>query len=63
MPDKMIVTNWILYSALCIGCAAVQAPTLEAHIDRMLGLSTLLLMLLGFFQLLLKEPFHHVHII
>jgi len=56
MPDKIIVTNWILYSALCIGCASMEAPTLEAHIDRMLGVSTLLLIVLGLFQFLLNQP-------
>jgi len=34
----------------------MEAPTLEAHIDRMLGVSTLLLIVLGLFQFLLNQP-------
>jgi len=52
MPDKMIATNWILYSALYIGCAC-QTTTLEAHIDQMLGISILLLTVLGLLRLVI----------
>jgi len=56
MPDKMIVTNWLLYSSFYIayGYTLSQYPTFEERIGRLMGLSILLLLVKGLFLLSMR---------
>ena len=58
MPDKMIVTNWLLYSSLFIAYGHVmgQYDTFEERIGRLMGMSILFLTVLGIFMLSTNVP-------